>query len=93
MQRKNVTGDEEAGPDEFDDILRANTGKTLSTRLGNSPDMIAKKQKAARVTKKEGDGLKQTKLNFKKVIIWPVAHFSSCCSEESIGRSRIIFLT
>ena len=33
--------------------------------MGNSPDKIAKKQKAASKSKK-GDGLKQTKLNFSK---------------------------
>ena len=52
-----------AEPDEFDDIVAANTGKSLASRLGNSPDMIAKKSKA----KKSVDGLKQTKIPFKKV--------------------------
>lgn len=48
--------------DDFDDLVAANTGKSLAARLGNSPDMILKKAKA-----KKGDGLKQTKLSFKKV--------------------------
>lgn len=47
--------------DDFDDLVAANTGKSLAARLGNSPDMILKKAKA-----KKGDGLKQTKLSFKK---------------------------
>uniref|UniRef100_A0A2P2I0M0 DNA topoisomerase 2 n=1 Tax=Hirondellea gigas TaxID=1518452 RepID=A0A2P2I0M0_9CRUS len=58
-KRKTATDD---APDEFDDILSNNTGKSLTARLGNSPDMIAKKQKAIRAGKK--DGLKQTKINF-----------------------------
>ncbi|XP_042234851.1 DNA topoisomerase 2-like isoform X2 [Homarus americanus] len=48
--------------DDFDDLVTANTGKSLAARLGNSPDMIMKKAK----TKKTGDGLKQTKISFKK---------------------------
>lgn len=47
--------------DDFDDLVAANTGKSLAARLGNSPDLIMKKAKA-----KKGDGMKQTKLNFKK---------------------------
>lgn len=47
--------------DDFDDLVAANTGKSLAARLGNSPDMILKKAKA-----KKSDGMKQTKLNFKK---------------------------
>lgn len=47
--------------DEFDDLVASNTGKSLAARLGNSPDMILKKSKA-----RKSDGLKQTKINFKK---------------------------
>lgn len=54
---------ESGDPDEFDDLVSTMTGKSLSARLGNSPDMILKKSKA----KKAGDGLKQSKINFKKV--------------------------
>lgn len=54
---------ESGDPDEFDDLVASMTGKSLSARLGNSPEMIMKKTKA----KKTGDGLKQSKLNFKKV--------------------------
>ncbi|XP_068236454.1 DNA topoisomerase 2-alpha isoform X2 [Palaemon carinicauda] len=46
--------------DDYDDLVTANTGKSLASRLGNSPDMIIKAAKA-----KKGDGLKQTKLPFK----------------------------
>lgn len=53
---------ESGDPDEFDDLVSTMTGKSLSARLGNSPDMILKKAKA----KKAGDGLKQTKISFKK---------------------------
>ncbi|XP_045117952.1 DNA topoisomerase 2-alpha-like isoform X2 [Portunus trituberculatus] len=53
---------ESGEPDEFDELVAANTGKSLASRLGNSPDMIMKKAKA----KRSGDGMKQTKLNFKK---------------------------
>ncbi|KAK8401478.1 hypothetical protein O3P69_001004 [Scylla paramamosain] len=53
---------ESGEPDEFDELVAANTGKSLASRLGNSPDMIMKKAKA----KKASDGMKQTKLNFKK---------------------------
>lgn len=54
---------ESGDPDEFDDLVTSMTGKSLAARLGNSPDMILKKSKA----KKTGDGMKQSKLNFKKV--------------------------
>ena len=49
--------------DEFDNIVTQNTGKSLTSRLGNSPDLIKKKAKLA---KKTSDGSKQTTLNFKK---------------------------
>lgn len=52
--------------DDYDDLVTANTGKSLASRLGNSPDMIikaAKSKKAAGAG--AGDGLKQSKLNFK----------------------------
>lgn len=55
---------ESGDPDEFDDLVAANTGKSLASRLGNSPDLIMKKAKA-----KKGDGMKQTKISFKKVCI------------------------
>ncbi|XP_045623508.1 DNA topoisomerase 2-alpha isoform X1 [Procambarus clarkii] len=48
--------------DDFDELVTANTGKSLAARLGNSPDAIIKKAKS----KKSVDGMKQTKLNFKK---------------------------
>ena len=63
LQTKKETR-ESGEPDEFDELVAANTGKSLATRLGNSPDMIMKKSKA-----KKSDGMKQTKLNFKKVCI------------------------
>lgn len=43
--------------DDFDDLVSANTGKSLAARLGNSPDLIIKKAKS----KKSSDGTKQTK--------------------------------
>ncbi|XP_047738579.1 DNA topoisomerase 2-alpha isoform X2 [Hyalella azteca] len=51
--------------DDLDDLVSANTGKSLASRLGTSPDLV-KKRKAGRPTKKNGDGLKQTKINFPK---------------------------
>jgi len=54
---KKEKGIKKEEPDEFDDIVKSNTGKSLSDRLGNSPDAIAKKSK---VEKK----MKQPKLSF-----------------------------
>jgi len=47
------------GPDEFDDIVKTNTGKSLADRLGNSPDAIAKKSKKEKK-------MKQTTISFNK---------------------------
>ena len=70
VQMKSAPEDE---PDEFDDLLSNNTGKSLAARIGNSPDAIAKKQKAARISKKS-DGLKQTKLSFSPKKVTDVEH-------------------
>ena len=51
--------------DEFDDLVTANTGKSLAAWLGNSPELISKKAKASKKT--GSDNLVQSKLNFKKV--------------------------
>jgi len=44
--------------DEFDDILKQSTGSSLASKIGNSPDKIAKAKR------KSKDGMKQTKLAF-----------------------------
>ncbi|XP_069949301.1 DNA topoisomerase 2-alpha isoform X3 [Cherax quadricarinatus] len=48
--------------DDLDEMVSANTGKSLAARLGNATEMVGKKSRA----KKTGDGMRQTKLNFKK---------------------------
>merc|ERR1712142_1134700 len=53
---KKEKGIKKEDADEFDDIVKSNTGKSLADRLGNSPDAIAKK---ARTDKK----MKQTTIN------------------------------
>lgn len=50
--------------DEFDNLVSENTGKSLAARLGNSPDMIEKKLKEEKKSRKEAK-LKQSTLNFK----------------------------
>ncbi|KAK7026445.1 DNA topoisomerase 2-beta, partial [Halocaridina rubra] len=46
--------------DDLDDLVSANTGKSLASRLGNSPELIMKAAKT-----KKGEGLKQTTIQFK----------------------------
>ncbi|XP_064095039.1 DNA topoisomerase 2-alpha-like isoform X2 [Macrobrachium nipponense] len=47
---------ESVDADDYDDLVSANTGKSLASRLGNSPDLIIKAAKA-----KKADGPKQPK--------------------------------
>lgn len=45
--------------DMFDELVAANTGKSLAARLGNSPDMIAKKVKSKKVAGEKQDKTKK----------------------------------
>lgn len=43
----------------FDELVSANTGKSLAARLGNSPDAIAKKAKSKKVAGEKQDKTKK----------------------------------
>lgn len=46
-------------PDMFDELVSANSGKSLAARLGNSPDMIAKKAKSRKTAGEKQDKTKK----------------------------------
>lgn len=46
----------------FDDLVSANTGKSLAARLGGSPDMIAKKVKSKKVAGEKQDKTKKVRV-------------------------------